>query len=395
MAAGKFGLAARELEAILTSNPRSDEAAYVLGLCEQARRRNHEAEQAWARVRPGSSFIQRAILARLRLFHDTGKLSAAEKIVIDAAADPRNDRTELLVLLVPIYSQIGRADEAERLLEERWEHLRVMGKATPDESIKLVRLHIELGLQTRSTDELKLYLDQVGRLAPDDDRVWLGRANLAIQTGAHDEAKHWLEACRGKRPDDVPVWRAWLNWGVATNRVDVVEEAANHLPAAESTQAEIHRLGSWFCAQRGDLAGERRQLARLAAANPGDLKTIDRLIAIADKSGDSPHGEELRNKKAHVIRLLDRYQRLYDRTQHVRDAEEMAQIAGELGRPFEAKVFLTLATEFSPDRDDLRRDLERLTRNRAPRADSQGETLAEALERDAAGDLAIERKSTR
>ena len=50
--------------------------------------------------------------------------------------------------------------------------------------------------------------NQAASLAPDDDRVWLGRANLAIRTGAYDEAKRWLDACLKRRPEDVPVWRA-------------------------------------------------------------------------------------------------------------------------------------------------------------------------------------------
>ena len=213
MAAGRFGLAARNLEQLLAWKPDSDEAAYVLGLCEQSRGRNQEAETAWARVAPGSSFTQRAILARQRLLHDSGRLAAAEQLVIDAANDPRNDKTGLLVLLVPIYSLIGRSDEAERLVEARWEHLNATGEATPDQSIKLVRAHIELTWKTPSLENLRVYLDQAGRLAPDDDRVWLGRANLALQTGALDEARRQLDACQRRRPEDLAVRCASLELG--------------------------------------------------------------------------------------------------------------------------------------------------------------------------------------
>ena len=37
---------------------------------------------------------------------------------------------------------------------------------------------------------------------PDDDRVWLGKANLAAWSGQFDEASHWLERCAERRPDD-------------------------------------------------------------------------------------------------------------------------------------------------------------------------------------------------
>ena len=80
MAAGKFGLAARNLEQVLAWKTDADEAAYVLGICEQARGRNQAADAAWARVAAGSTFTQRAILARLRFYHDTGRLAAAEKM---------------------------------------------------------------------------------------------------------------------------------------------------------------------------------------------------------------------------------------------------------------------------------------------------------------------------
>ncbi len=198
-AASQFELAASKLEQLLAWKTDSDEAAYMLGICEQSRGRNQAAEAAWARVPPGSAFTQRAILARMRLFHDTGRLAAAEQVVIDAANDPRNDRTTLLFLLVPFYVQLGRTDEAERIIEGRWEHLNETGEATPEQSIKFVRLHIELRAKAPSVESLRIYLDQVGRLAPDDDRVWLGRANLAIRTGSYDEAKRWLDACRIKR----------------------------------------------------------------------------------------------------------------------------------------------------------------------------------------------------
>ena len=97
MAAGRFGLAVRNLEQILAWRIDSNEAAYVLGVCEQSRGRNQAADAAWARVMPGSDFTQRATLARLRLYHDTGRLAEAEQLILDAVSDPRNDATDLRV----------------------------------------------------------------------------------------------------------------------------------------------------------------------------------------------------------------------------------------------------------------------------------------------------------
>ena len=60
----------------------------------------------------------------------------------------------------------------------------------------------------------------------------------------------------------------------------------------------------------------------------------------------------------------------------------MARLADQLGRPFEAEAFLTLAVAADPDRPDLRSDLARLARsNRDWRRslDAPGLTLARAI----------------
>ena len=385
MAAGRFGVAARNLEQLLAWKPDADEAAYVLGMCEQARGRTREADQAWARVAPGSAFTQRATLARLRLFHDSGRLAAAERAVIDAANDPRNDATDLLVLLVPIYSQIGRAADAERLIENRWEHLFTNGEATPEQSIKLVRVHMDLTWKAPSIEELRLYLDQVGRAAPEDDRVWLGRADLAIRTGVYGEADKWLDACERRRPEDVAVWKARLRWGLAFDRTDAIQPALKHVPPSDLTLADLHRLSAWLCSSRGDLEGERRELEGLLAAAPVDLKALDRLTKLAEKHGQSARAIEIQTRKAKLASVRSRYLELYQRTQHVRDAEEMAHLAQELGRTFEARVFLALAIGQEPQREDLKREFRSLgqaQRAGAPQSEALDDAVARYLAKD-------------
>ena len=83
--------------------------------------------------------------------------------------------------------------------------------------------------------------------------------------------------------------------------------------------------------------------------------------------------------------MRTRYWKLYERTQHFRDAEEMAQLAEQLGRMFEARVFLALAIRQEPERADLRRDLGRLSQTQ--RSDSQEiQALADVLARHLAND---------
>jgi enediyne biosynthesis protein E4 len=364
MANGRFGNAGRRLRELLEREPGSEEAAVLLGRCEKERGRVDAADAAFARVAPGSPLAHQAILARMRLAHDRGQFARAEAIIAEAAADPRNDGPYTRFLLVPIYSRLGRLDEAVRLIEGRWEGLRRDGEGASAPAIDAVRMHIELELKPNRVEETRAYLDRASALASDDDRVWLGRANLAIRTGDLDEARRLLDACRARRPEDAAVWDARLRLGLASGRVEDVDEALAHLPAEGWTPARAHRLEAWDAARRGDAAAERRALEALIAADPGDLGARDRLAGLAERAGDSARAAELRRGRDEVRRLFARYLFLYDRVQPLRDAEEMAAIAERLGRTFEARAFLTLAVAEGPDRPDLRRALARLDRER-------------------------------
>jgi tetratricopeptide (TPR) repeat protein len=364
--AGQYTIACRSLEQLLSwkADPKGG-ILYLLGSCELARGRTQVAGETWARVVPGSAFSERAIRGRMRLFHDSGQLAAAERLIHDAAADPRNDRTALLVLLVPVFRELGRMEEAERLIEDRWEHLNASGEGALEPAIKLLWQHIELTWKATPVEDVRASIDRAARLAPGDDRVWLGRANLAIRTGAYDEVERWLDACQRLRPDDVPVWRARLNWGIATNRIDVVEQALTHLPAAESRPAQLHRVHAWLASKRGDVETERRELERLRVADPADLTAVDRLAQLAEEHGQPARAAELRRQRGEIDRLRARYEKLYLRKQPLRDAVEMAHLAEQLGRRFEARAFLPLAISEDPDRAELRRDLERLSQTPA------------------------------
>ena len=360
--AGRYAIACRNLDKLLSwkADPKG-RIVYLLGSCELARGRNQAAGEAWARVVPGSAFSERAIRGRMRIVHESGQLAAAERLINDAAADPRDDRTALLVSLAPIYRELGRIEEAERLIEDRWEHLNALGEGALEPAIILLQQHIELTLRAKPVGTLRVVLDRAAGLAPEDDRVWLGRANLAIRTGAYDEAGRWLDACQRRRPDDVPVWRARLRWGIATNRIDVVQQAMTHLPAADSMPAQLHRLNAWLASKRGDVATERRELDHAVAADPADLTALDRLAQLAELDRQPARVAELLRQKAEIDRLLARYTELYERKQPIRDAVKMARLAEQLGRRFEARVFLTVAISEEPDRTDLRQELRRLS----------------------------------
>jgi enediyne biosynthesis protein E4 len=387
MAVGRFAVAARQLTDLLELEPGSDEAAYLLGRCEQGRSRPQLAVRAWSRITPGSEFSHQAILARMRLEHDGGRLSAAELVIIDAASNPRANGPHVRFLLVPIYSQLGRTSEAERLIEDWWERLATTGEQASDRAIDLVRMHVELTFRENPIDAVRAYLEGAARMAPDDDRVWLGRANLAIRTGAYDEARRWLDACEAKRSGDAAVWDAALRLGVATGQIDRVRQAAEHQSAHATSAAECHRLRAWLAGQNGDVKSECQELERLLAISSFDTRALERLTELMNRLGEALQVAALERRKREVERLKRRYEALFDRKQPIRDAVEMAQIAQQLGRTFEARAFLTLALAEDPDRDDLRRELDRM-RPRLARDARTGSTLADVIFRNRVDDRA-------
>ncbi len=278
----------------------------------------------------------------------------------------------------PSIANKGASTRPSASSRRSWHYLDATGEGASEQAINLVRLHIELRRTIPSIDATRALLDQVSVLAPEDDRIWLGRANLAIRVGSYDEAGRLLDACLHRRPDDVAVWRGRLGWAMATARVAEARKALEHLPATESTRAEVQKLAAWFALKRGATKLEQRALERVIAADPADFQALDRLVELAMRDGEEERAAELRRKKTAIETLQARYQKLYQRNQPLRDAAEMARLAEQLGRWFEAEVFLTVAARAGPDRNHLRLDLARL-RLRAKTSDQLKGTLDAVL----------------
>jgi tetratricopeptide (TPR) repeat protein len=142
-------------------------------------------------------------------------------------------------------------------------------------------------------------------------------------------------------------------------------------------------LAAWLAARRGDRAAQRRALERLIAADPADLAAWDRLAELARREGQPDRATELHRRKGAIDQLRACYEKLYQRNQPARDAAEMARLAEQLGRRFEARAFLTVAIAVDPHRDDLRRDFARRERP-VPTTPEAAGTLADALAADGA-----------
>jgi enediyne biosynthesis protein E4 len=348
---GRYAIACRKLDTLLSwKTDWNGGITYLLGSCELARGRSNAAADAWARVAPGTGFSERAIRGRMRLLHEAGQFAAAEQLITDAAEDPRNNRTALPALLVPMFREIGRIEDAGRLIEDRWQHLNERREGALEPAIKLVLQHVDLTLNDLPVDNIRTELDRAARLAPQDDRVWLARANLSIRTGLYDDAEHRLLECLERRPGDVSVWRARLNSGMATGKVNVVIEAMTHLPDLKANHVRVHQIKAWLAAHQGDTTNERRELELAVAADPADLTSLARLAELAQKAGQREQAADFLRRRAQAEQWLARYRQLFERKQPIRHAHEMAQLASELGREFEARAFRALAISNNANR---------------------------------------------
>src|SRR5262249_46557896 len=150
----------------------------------------------------------RAILGRMQLRAERGRFAEAEQLIHQALDDPRIDGSSLALAMGPVYCLQGRLEENLSLFEARWVALDRAGQGASEPAIQLVRGNIEVRRSPIPVEMVRTTLDHALQLAPNDDRVWLGKANLAIRTAAYDEAARWLEACQRRRPEDIPVWNA-------------------------------------------------------------------------------------------------------------------------------------------------------------------------------------------
>ena len=144
------------------------------------------------------------------------------------------------------------------------------------------------------TEGATRYFEAVARLAPDDDRVWLGSAYLAIQLGHLDEADRRLTACRSRRPDDPAVWRTRLAWAIASGRLLEALEALDRLGHAEVDLGTAEALLARFPGHRDGAAagvgpGEgREEYTRLV----GSADAIDRAADLAGLAARLGKAEE-------------------------------------------------------------------------------------------------------
>ena len=185
------------------------------------------------------------------------------------------------------------------VIEANWRMASRPDWPRPDERSGLLRDHISVDFESLAVDVFQALLDNAVRQAPQDDRVWLGWANLAIRTGAFAEARRRLDDCLRIRPEDPAVWQAVLDWGLATEQVAEVRRALSHLPAEGVPPGRVEDLRAWLASRRGDAAAERKAPSN-ARAEPGRCAAWERLAVLAAEAGQAAEAVELRRRKTEM-----------------------------------------------------------------------------------------------
>ncbi len=355
---GRFADARLRLRGLVTWWPEPSEVVWLRGVCAKETGHIDEAITAWARIPAGSSLAAEATLRRGEAEIDRGRLDVAELLFTAALKESGPRIVEIRHDLMQLFWQEGRLDEARALIERNWdEYRRTLGPAS-DPAIANLRAHLALDLEVYAVGGVQALLDRAGTAAPDSQRVWLGRANLAVRTGKFVEARQWLDRCLAARPDAAVAWTTALDLAMATDDIGLAESAVGHLTTAHLPPERIVRIRTWFAARRGDAELERTILEDRLAHNPGDPVAIERLSELEIRAGRIAHAAELRHRKTE----LDRARQLYSTrvaSDFQADARELAGLAETLGRWFEARAFLAIVVERHPRDAAARARLER------------------------------------
>ena len=374
LAAGRFATARESLVRLAARRPGDEEVAYRLGVCEAELGHVEAALTAWGRVPEGAPFARNSAMERARLALAHGHLEAAEeslkRVPIDAS--PAGEEGARLSRQLDLFS--GRAHRITELIERRWR----TGVPTAEE----LRTHWLFDTQPLPLSAVKEALERFGREAPEDDRVWLGRADLARRLGLYDEADSWLTRCRQRRPDDPDVWRLRLLWALDSGRAAAASEAFAHLPARTFPPPELAGLIARYRAIRGDLPAERAALLRWVELDPANAGAWKRLAELAAQEGskDAALRDRARLRKVEIDQASDRYRTLMNAAGpgDPADLRARATTAEALGRRFEARGWWLLAAQQNPDAE-AQEALHRLASSAPVPSPPIGQTIADLI----------------
>ena len=337
----RFEAAGRWLAAQSAARPNDFEVAFLLGVCEAKSGRFETALAAWERVPLVSPFGAKAALARAEtMVQELGRFADAEVVLSDALPIIGSREPQLPNLFNQLLFWEGRVDEARRSIQAGW-------NTSTDRAGNLRSLWVIDG-SVLTIDPIQAVVEQAARKSPDDDRVWLARANLALLSGRLSEAARCLDACLERRPEDPVVWRARLRWACTADSLAEARRALPHVPAERFSQTETLALLAWLAAREGHADEERVALEQLIDQVPGDTRALERLAALAALSGQSDRATKLHRRLAELALVKDRYSRMLEAGKPITQFAELAGLAEKLGRGFEARGWWFLASRYQP-----------------------------------------------
>jgi hypothetical protein len=347
------------------------EVDYWLGVCEALRGRDLAALAAFSRVPGGFAFDPNGAYLEARANLQTGHLRAAERRLVEALARGGPGLNNLRSLLVRVYEiQVRYSDAIGPLRDSLAE--------APDPAAVLSQLWSH-DQQAIPLETLRATLDEAGRKAPDDDRVWLGRARLAITKGHWDEADAWLRRCLDA-PDD-PVWIARLDWARGADRPDDALTSLRRLSPGRLGDAARLSWRAWLLGRRGEALRERQALERLLEIEPKDRQALSRLAELVGLDGQAERAEGLRRRLAAIEQALDEYRRAINSPESSAGAPTrlaLGRLAEAAGRRFDARAWYALALKADRSLAEASQSLARLDAStRREAAQPQGDPWAD------------------
>ncbi|WP_435011885.1 FG-GAP-like repeat-containing protein (plasmid) [Tundrisphaera lichenicola] len=374
MSSGRLEAARDRLARLSERWPGRDKVEYRLGLCESTLGHADAAIEAWGKVPTDSPLSVRTRLSRGKLALERGKLAEAESSLtgLERRVDAVGYEAGRLMEQVLLFS--GRGREIASRLRRRW--------SVDRDPVAILKALWLLDSQPMPIGPIRERLDQMERDSPEDDRVWLGRADLAIRLGEFEEADRWLDRSEKRRPDDPDVWRARLDWALASRRPDEAGRALPHLPASGFSKAEVAEIRARLAALEGDDHAERKALEARVEAEPGDVSAWGRLADLAALEGQADLVSRYRTRKGELDRARDEYEKLMGEVtpENSSMADELARTAETLGREFEARSWWQLRARQVPNDPEARSALARPAPPESTPSGIAGQTLADLIQ---------------
>ncbi len=384
---GEIGAARGRLDRLELLRLGGVEAQYWRAACAEAVGDVDTALSTWGRIPAGTSRFANATLRRARLAIDRGRLAVAEETLERrrGAFPPGSTAFDLHeIMLQQIYLFTGRDADLRR-------RKRAEAAISRDKADVLRKHWLIDETWAYPLAALRGRLDEAGRAAPEDDRVWLGEASFATRTARFAEADAWLKRCLERRPEDPSVWGARLEWAMASDRLVEVLESMRHLPAGALEPEAMLSLRAWLAARLGEPIAEQSALEQLLERVPGDTRALSRLTELAVRAGRTDQVDRLRRRKAELDRATDAYRKILTPKAPDGRFDELGRLAESLGRWFEARGWWTLALQQPAHAAEARDALARIDRAEAARPSipvaptTMADAMADLIRRDDRG----------